>query len=389
MGRPVVGNSSTTTQLAIKLIPDLSRLRMMLEAQGVVSANTSSSTDRVTVFNHSESKFTAFKPVEISPLGLTTQSANATATSESSLCGVRSDFDDLPFMREVVRQMAMSQYDEDRAAAQRESVSKIAARAERQIDEELDQQVADANRQFNQRVLVPLKRLALDPTLFESRTEANCLIVRMRLATDQQLAAATPRPRAPRDSLISLQVHESAFNNIVDRLQLDGRKFTGKELYQHIGQQFNLPQPPQPDETFADAEVTFAERDAVRIRCDAGRLEIALAFAHLKNGARQWRNFEVVAGYTPRQHGLAIELVRDGPISLSGERLNVQSQFVLRGTFNRIFSDDQHFTILSKELGSDPRLAGLQITQFVIDDGWLAAAIGPQRAAPPILATRP
>ena len=37
--------------------------------------------------------------------------------------------------------------------------------------------------------------------------------------------------------------------------------------------------------------------------------------------------------------------------------------------------------LLAEQLQSDPRLAGLQITQFVIEDGWLGLALGPKRTA--------
>ena len=193
------------------------------------------------------------------------------------------------------------------------------------------------------------------------------------------MAAYTPRPRAFSDSLVSLQLHESAVNNLVDQLELNGGTFTVAQLRQRIEQKFNWPGLLKADPESDDTEVTFADRDAVRVRCEDGRLEFNLAIVKLQSGSRSWRNFNVGVWYRPKTVGDAVELARDGTISLKGERLSMQSQFVLRGTFSRIFSDDRNVPLLAEQLRSDPRLAGLQVTQFVIEDGWLGLALGPHR----------
>ena len=64
----------------------------------------------------------------------------------------------------------------------------------------------------------------IDPTSIGMETSADRLTMRLRLAADHQLGAHTPRPRAPSDSLASFQIHESAFNNLVSQLDLNGRK---------------------------------------------------------------------------------------------------------------------------------------------------------------------
>ena len=50
------------------------------------------------------------------------------------------------------------------------------------------------------------------------QTTEELLLGRFRIAGDDQLAAFTPRPRDASDSLINLQIHQSAINNTLEQL---------------------------------------------------------------------------------------------------------------------------------------------------------------------------
>jgi hypothetical protein len=45
--------------------------------------------------------------------------------------------------------------------------------------------------------------------------------------------------------------------------------------------------------------------------------------------------------------------------------------------FNEVLGVERHLPILKLQDPSDSRLAGLMITQFVLEDGWLGLAVGP------------
>ena len=94
------------------------------------------------------------------------------------------------------------------------------------------------------------------------------------------------RPHAPapgpRRQLASIQVHESALNNVLERLDLNGRTFTMPQLSQHVARTFNrsLPQDTNPDHQ--EVHIRFAKQDAVRVRCQGGSVEITLAMPACK-----------------------------------------------------------------------------------------------------------
>ncbi len=194
------------------------------------------------------------------------------------------------------------------------------------------------------------------------------------------MGSHTPRPQAPADSLASFQVHESVINNVVQRLGLDGRTFTLPELYGHIARCLSRPQPAD-DPDHHDVSITFAAKDAVRVRFAEGRVELTVSIVKLAKGERRWRNFQVRAFYRPELGGRTAELARDGVIELIGQRLSIGSQIALRGIFSHTFSKKTPWNLMPERLANDPNLSDLGITQFVIDDGWIGVALGAQRLA--------
>jgi hypothetical protein len=205
--------------------------------------------------------------------------------------------------------------------------------------------------------------------------------MRFRVASDDQPAANTPRPRASTDSLASLQIHESAINNVIDRLELQGRRFTLAELYRHVVARLALPGEADVSQLPPELELTFASADPLTIRCEDGRLELRLALDELRFGDRAWRNFTVRAPFRPTDVDGATYFVRDGVVRLSGERLSTTAQISLRTVFAKVFPDDLQVKVWPDELANDPRFADLDVTQIDLRDGWIGAAIGPRRTA--------
>jgi hypothetical protein len=56
--------------------------------------------------------------------------------------------------------------------------------------------------------------------------------------------------------------------------------------------------------------------------------------------------------------------------------------------FVSLFSDSRSFSLVSDKRSQDPRLAGLMITQIILDDGWLGLAVGPRHPQRAALTTR-
>ena len=179
--------------------------------------------------------------------------------------------------------------------------------------------------------------------------------------------------------MFSLQIHESALNNIVAGLELDGNTFTLAELGRHIADKFNRPPPATIEGENDDVSITFAPSNAAQSRFDDGLISIRLSVAKLRQARRGWNNFQVLVYYRPQTNGNSVELVRDGVVQLVG-RYGFRSQIALRGIFSKTFSKERPWQVLPESLAGDPSMDGLCITQLEFADGWLALSLGPERS---------
>ena len=389
LGMPVRGHQWTDTDVAIRMVPDSQRLCLALEVDGLVSSLTSSSSGPATFHNDSESTYTAHKEMELKTSGLHFQPAQVSVDNFTNLRSVRTDLDGIPLIGSMVRQIARSEHQKNRPQVSREVEQKVLRRARQQIDEESEARLGRLSDRLTDRVVDPLKAMSVGPTMVEAHTDNERMTMELRLAGNVQLGAHTVRPWAPSDSLASCQIHESALNNVVAGLELEGKTYTLAELRRHIAERFNRPELAEIETEDDEVSITFAEDDAARIRFEEGRIAISMSVAKLRQSRRVWRDFQVLVYYRPQLSGRSAELIRDGVVRLVG-RLDIRSQIVLRGVFSKTFSKDRPWQVLPEALSGDPRADGLHVTQLALADGWLGLALGPVRSASrPSVAQRP
>jgi hypothetical protein len=278
--------------------------------------------------------------------------------------------------------MARTQHAQKRDEANAEIRGKIYRQVKRRVDRETGEQLSQASSDLQTKLLEPVRRLRLDPKIIDAQTTDERFTMRIRLAGEDQLGSHTPRPRAPSDSLLSFQLHESVLNNALHRLELDGKTFALPELSHYVARRLNREKGLPVDPEHEDVSITFPPRDSVTVRCEDGRMVVTLAIEKLKKARRVWRDFQVEAFYRPECEGVSAKFVRDGVIRLSGERLRLSSQIALRGIFVQIFSKRRPLKLTPGRIADNPKLADLQITQLAIEDGWIGVAVGPQRIAP-------
>jgi hypothetical protein len=101
----------------------------------------------------------------------------------------------------------------------------------------------------------------------------------------------------------------------------------------------------------------------------------------LTHGRKQWQDFHVHTSYLPEADGLAPRFVRDDTIHLDGRSVRGRIEFKLRAIFSKVLSKNRDLRLLEESITGDERLKDLKITQFAIEDGWIALAYSPRRKA--------
>ncbi len=382
LGTPVYGRRATSTDVQVSLIPNPHRARLALDVRGRILSRTSSNSGPATFLTNSLGSYVARKPLELDLDGIRTGGADVSVANDLRLLEVRTELDGLPLVGSLVNSVARSQHAQNRPAANAEIRAKIYQQAKSRVDREADERLTEVSERLQTKLLEPMRRLRLDPALIDAETTDDRLNMRIRLAGEGQLGSHTPRPRAPSDSLASFQLHESAINNVIDRLDLNGRTFPLTELSRHVAAMLNREEgwlhiSPEHE----DVAITFAASDAVSVRCRQGQVGITLSIDRLRHERRVWRDFQVHASYRAETQGIGVELVREGVVQLSGDRLPLGSQIALRGIFVRIFAHRRPWDLLPREMAENPNLADLAVTQLTIDDGWIGLALGPRHIA--------
>ena len=379
-GRPVHGESLTSADVALRLIPDRQRVRMALEIRGEVAAMTYSASGPATFYNDSQSSYRARKEVEIGPRGMIVRPAQVEVSSDLQLRDVSTHLDPIPLVGSLLQDVARSQHESRRCQLSAEVEQKVWAQAKEQIDREADARLGTLTRQLGQTLFEPLAALSLGPAVIGAETTNERAVVRLRLASREQLGGHTPRPRAPADSLASVQVHQSALNNVVEQLQLDGATLTLPELRRRVAERLHRPEWLAGETDNDDVIIAFAPKDAVQVLCRDGRVILTLSIARLEKEPRAWEDFQIRVSYRPQAKGRSAELVREEVIELVGEDLNSRSRIALQGVFAKTFPRHRSLPLVPERIWKNPRLANLRVTQLAIDDGWFALALGPSRS---------
>jgi hypothetical protein len=310
----------------------------------------------------------------LSPTGIDARAATVEADSLPKLRWIRSSFDFLPVIRSLVHDAARARHDETKMKAAIETRGKLCSEVRTRLENDINPRIADFNHRWEKRVAAPLSQLDIEPQIVEATTTAQRMTLRLRMAADDQLAGFAPRPRASADSLASLQVHQSALNNLAERLEWAGRKLSAREMVRVVAQQCDMDATTIIEKLPEDLAVTFASEDPIRVRCQEGRIELTIALASLEKPPQVWRDFEVRVFYKPDPTSTKGLLKRDGVVQLIGDRLGPKAQIALRGIFSKTFPQGRGIQLLADDV--DPRFADLQVTQFEIRDGWIGLAVG-------------
>jgi hypothetical protein len=375
LGADTSGDSAIDTHISIKLIPDETAWNLDLGVVGDLVSMTSSSKGPAVFHNTSTAQINSHRYVRIDPTGYQVSSQPTGVYSQDYLRRMSTDFDQLPVIGDFVRLIVREQFEQKRGLAQRITRRLIAQEADAELDRRLEQGLSDAERELKSRIVGPLENFKLNPIVVSMSTTEDRLTVRYRVAHENQMAAFTPRPRAPADALMSLQFHQSMLNNAIDQIGLSGRDWSLPELYQRLGEVFQQSGWKLPTDTptdVSDVSIRFEDHRPATVELIDGHLRLSLRVAELRQPERlHIQHFVVSANYIPIADGLKAELIKDDSIEIVATR----DRFKLRVIFASIFVANKQIPLVAESWHADPRAEGLAVSQVEIRDGWLSVAI--------------
>ncbi|TWT74476.1 hypothetical protein Pla123a_32990 [Posidoniimonas polymericola] len=387
-GTPVRGEALTNTNLNLRLTPDPYAWRITLEARGSVTARTVADGGPAMLQTHGDTEFVAHKPLVVHHGGVRAYAADCRADSHSHLVGIRTDFDRVPLISDIIRSRAQEEFLRNQGRAQWETESRVGSRVTSTLDQQADEFVARLKQRYEQTVLTRAGSLGLKVEPIEVRTTDQRLIARLRFASDLQLGSHTPRNRAPADSLLSLQLHESLLNNALDGLELNHGPISPEELRALVQQRLAIDLPPaDADDHGRSVLINLATDQPPRVSLADGRVELLLSFTELQVDASRFGDFVVHAYFLPRATIDGLRLEQVDPVQIEG-RMRSARRAQLHAVFGKIMPPGRTITLATSTPEQRQTMAGLMVTQLIVDDGWLGLALGPEEPARTALRVR-
>ena len=371
LGRKVRGTSTVEQSMSIAFVPDAEHIRFELLVRGEVDSRTVTDAGPAAIHSRGAASFTVRKPMSVSSAGLAFGTTLGSASNQSQLATIQTSFDGVPIMGSLVQKIVRNQHDESKPQATREVNEKIITRACREVDLQAEPKFTEMAERIRERIWNPMVNLGLHPTAVAMESTAAAATVRLRLAADEQLAAHTPRPRAPADALLGVQVHESTLNNGCQRLDLAGHRYPLEDLIRLVSRRLGL-EPRIPDDLPDGVCVTFAATQPLRVECREGQVRLRLALDAIESGRRNWYDIVAEVTYQPTAAGPQILLERTGQVHLPGHK---GLEIPLRTIFSKIFPKERPIALLPASIVKNPRLADLRAVQVVSTDGWFALAL--------------
>jgi hypothetical protein len=390
LGADTRGASRVRTNLAVDLVPDPQAWRLRINLDGDINSSTQSSRNGTTFFNSSSANVQTQRELRVDGQSLSINGTPARVESSDSLRRFSTEWDSLPIVGDMIRYVAHREFTQSRPIAKRITQRLIAKQTDEEFDKQLKSQISTAQNKFESRLLGPLQSLHLSPLVMDMQSTDDRLIARYRLADDSHLSSYTPRPLAPGDSQLSLQIHQSIFNNLVDRAIDTNRDWTIQQLSDSLADILQQPRPELPSDTPHDVTLRFASPNPISIEFADGKMWLTLRIASLEQpGRMHLKNFVIRSSYLTTIDGLQAELLRDGVISIDGHRLGARDRVPLRAIFTKVFSARTNIPMVAQSLLEDPRAQGLVVSQFDMRDGWLAIAISDRNGSEENQTTEP
>ncbi|MDO4557394.1 MAG: hypothetical protein Q4C47_00305 [Planctomycetia bacterium] len=371
----------------IRLIPDESRAHLRLETRGSLLSLPESTYPGQLRFTAGDSEFHAWKDIQVTGNGVELSPTRAKIRERPILRipgELRNLFPGFPGSPEVLltrdlfgnpSPLAHLQITRDlRRAIQRDRQDTL-NRAKQYLDQEGERRVGTIRQRIEDRLLDPLQEMGLGPMVRESSTTTERAYFSLGIRTQDQCGGYThPFPENDPTAVLVIQVHESALNNLVHQVGLDGTTASLLEIQNRVAVRFNSPELLMADPSDGRFIVTFPETDSLRLQCQKDqtiRLTLRITGFFDQYEGTTWNDLEVRAIYRLAMTSEEIRFVRTEPIQLHGPGLGGESQLRLRAIFGRIFGREGYSVIRPGDIFSIESLQSLRFLSSCVRDGWI------------------
>lgn len=382
LGANVSGRSHITNQLGVQLVPDEQQWSLVLTTSGNVLSRTQAHRDGFVVHSVGSANVFGSKRMSISYNGVASELPQVEAVTDNQVIGLDSPYDDIPMVGWTARRIAQRKQREAEPVADQIVRSRIRSRVQERMEQAVTAALQKVKAELDRLIVSRFIEWSLEPQPIEMRTTDSDVILRYRLAGFDQMGADTPRPAIDDQMAVSLQLHASAVNNGLARLDLADQEFTMATLAERLRSKLRLELKSEGEDLHA-VEIGFAPYDPVRVDFSDDQVRLTMNLKRLQiDKGKNWRNVTVQTSYAVRFDGFYLTLEQVGGVKASGSRLRVRDELAIGSIFNQLLNDEYRFSLLPQEYADDFAACGVRLAYISLDDGWLSVAYQESPAVP-------
>ncbi len=399
LGTSIRSDAHSKGEVGVATIPSDDKAVLEFVSKGRTHSRNRGTNGPAVIRSTSQTDFSATKRVELSDKAFVARSARARANTDTHLHSVAKQGGGLG--SRIVSNIGWSRASENKHRAEAIASDHAEDRIERRFDDELNDEVRQARKRYEDEYRRPLERRGEMPEHIRFHSGKDSLGLEVTQANRSQLGAPAAPPEASADQDMTMRLHESAVNNYSATL-LSGATASETEPGQDL--QFDVKMPDwmkdawearetevdesadADDKPFKPYSLRFREGRPLTVNFADGEVEITVHIARLTSGDQSFTNWDVTGIYTPElvDGGIILRRERDLEMlpanfrgSLSSrqvaERRNLEEELNARSAQGRGFPRTIEFAAL--EPGGALADAGpLDMTDFTSQDGWLSVA---------------
>lgn len=387
LGTRVRGSGVTNGSLSVRTLPSYDRARLAFHLSGATQTNTRGVNGPVAIYTLGTTSFNASKVVELSDRAFRVLPASAQASTRSRTQGVKKIGGGLG--SRIVEKIARKRVAEKKSQADAIASSKAEVRVEASLNEQLDSQIIDARRRYDDGLTKPMRRRRATARHLIQRTTPGSLIVEAVQADKGQLAAWDSAPTTV-SAPLSATLHQTAVNNLLDAY-LGGATLSRYSVEEPT--KINIVTPPwlklkaekpAPGNEFKPWSLRLRATRPVSVEFAASRITAIIHAAEMKVEDKSYKNWDLIAVYEPALVEGSWHLIRQGDIDVlptrfdpnSGDKM-ASSDVGLRNNLSKALNEEDRFPSTVKIDPIDLTSRGgnvkfLSMAGMRVSEGWLA-----------------
>ena len=389
LGAWVTGTQITNVDLRADIKPSGDRAMFDLNVAGNVQSSTVAQKSPATVWSKGNNHFWMNKSVQFDGRHITSSAAGFSVNTSSRVTGFSTKYDGIPIIRGIVRGIASQEIADSKPQSEALTAQKIREAALPKFESETNTQFSTGNDTLD-KMYASLGRKDVSPDSISARSSNTHIALSSRTIGVSRLGGSMQPPSALIAKGAAVQLHESALNNAIDALGLQGRTILEKDLAKELEvtltdlfqREISLTKKDDPQPAVAEGEpepptsFVFSSSDPIRVHFNNNQITLVLRAGVLQEGKEAIPEQIITIPITMSLQGGKVVLEPDTIGVASREEADRLKQVTRANQIRRILGR----RIIRRELDAtiDLQAAGdktlpVTVTLIQLLDGWLSA----------------